>query len=168
MKTNDIKKFFKKNKTLIVILGVVLLVAAVLVILKKLNVIGSSGPKSDAEIESGTGTSITPSIDFYHLVERLWDATVSYHSVPWVVSWWPTGTNEKEVYAVLNVLNTEADYLKLEKEWVNYYNSKSWIIRNLDWQAQGTVPAVLKSELTKSELQECRRILSGKGISPDF
>lgn len=168
MKSKEILKFVEKNKTVFVVLGVVLLVAALIVILKKLNVIGASGPKSDSEIESGTGTSITQSTDFYHLVERLWDATVSYHSLPWIVSWWPTGTNENEVYAVLQLLNTPADYLKLEREWVNYYNSKSWLIRNLDWQAQGTLPAVLKSELTKSELQQCRNILTSKGITPDF
>lgn len=168
MKTSEIMKFVKKNKTVLIIAGMVLLVAAILVILKKLNVIGSDGYKTDSEIESGTGTSISHSLDFYHLVERLWDATVSYHSLPWVVSWWPTGTNEEEVYAVLNTLNTQADYMKLEKEWVNYYNSKSWVIRNLDWQAQGTVPAVLKSELTGKELQNCRNILITKGITPDF
>ena len=66
------------------------------------------------------------------------------------------------------ILKLREKHMKLEKEWVNYYNSKSWIIRNLDWQAQGTVPAVLKSELTKSELQKCRNILTSKGISPDF
>lgn len=168
MKSKEITKFLKKNKTLVIVAGVVLLVAAVLVILKKLNVIGSSGLKSDSEIESGTGTSITHSLDFYHLVERLWDATVSYHSLPWVVSWWPTGTNEAEIYAVLSTLNSQADYMKLEKEWVNYYNSKSWLIRNLDWQAHGTVPAVLKSELTGKELQQCRDILRSRDITPDF
>ena len=169
MKANEITKFIKKNKTLFVVLGVVALVAVVIIILKKLNMVGSgSGPKSDSEIESGTGSNITPSTDFYHLVERLWEATVGYHSVPWIITLWPTGTNEDEVYAVLNSLNTQADYMKLEREWVNYYNTKSWVIRNLDWQAQGTIPAVLKSELTKSELQKCRNILRSKGITPDF
>lgn len=167
MNKKQIVEFAKKNQTALIVAAavVVALVVAWLVWRKYRKSVGFN---NDSDIENATGTTITTSIDFNHLAKRLWEATVSYRSLPWIVSWWPTGTNEEEVYAVLGVLNTQADYLKLEQAWINYYESHSWIIRNLSLQAEGTLPAILKSELTRSELAKARTILTGKGITPDF
>lgn len=168
MKT-DIQKFIKKNKKPLLIALAVLVVVIVVVLYKKLKSSSSGGGFfSDSRIEQETGTSITGSTDFRHLVERLWNATVAHRSVSWVITWWPTGTDEEEVYSVLNCLNSQADYMKLEREWVAYYNEQSWYNRKLNMQAESTVPAVLQSELTKSELARCRSILEAKGITPDF
>lgn len=168
MKTNNITKFIKKNqKPLLIALGVLAVAVVVWLVLRKRNG-GVFGPKTQSEIEQGTGSSVTSTLDFYRLAERLWDATVAYRSLPWVISWWPTGTNEEEVYDVLGSLNSQADYMMLEATFANYYKEKSWVIRNLSLQAESSIPAVLKSELTSSELQKCRNILTAKGITPDF
>ncbi len=167
MKTTDIQKFLKKNqKPLLIALGVLAVVVVVWIVIKKRR--NPQGLKTESEIESSTGTNITSSLDFYHLAERLWNATVSYRSLPIIVSWWPTGTNEKEVYAVLECLNTQADYMMLENAWVNYYKQKSWYVQHMNLQAESTVPAILRSELDANELQRCRDILTAKGITPDF
>lgn len=169
MKTKQIADFVKKNKkSLLIALGVLIIALAVRLVWRKKRGLGGVRPKTVSEIESGTGYTVTPSTDFYRLAQRLWDATVAYHSLPWFVYWWPSGTNEEEVYAVLGVLNNQADYMMLEAAWVNYFKEQSFVVRNFSLQAEGSVPAVLKSELTKSELQKCREILLSKGITPDF
>lgn len=154
------------------IAGMVLVVAAIVVavwaVWRKFRKNGNITLKTDQDIQNATGTAITQSLDFAHLAKRMWDATVSYHTIPWYITLWPTGTNESEVYAVLESINTQADYMKLEKAWVSYFESQSWVIRNLSIQAYSTLPAVLKSELTKKELTKARNILIEKGITPDF
>lgn len=167
MKTTDIKKFLKKNqKPLLIALAVVVVLVVVWLIWKKIR--SQKGLKTNSEIEASTGTPITASLDFYHLVQRLWNATVSYRSLPILVSWWPSGTNEAEVYAVLGTLSTPSDYMVLEKTWIEYFRQKSWFVQNLSLQAEGTIPAILRSELNARELQRCREILLSKGITPDF
>lgn len=169
MKTNEITKFLKKHKNqLLIAAGVVVLIVVVWIVVRRRNRNADITLKTDSDIQNATGTPITQSLDFAHLAKRMWDATVSYHTIPWYVTLWPTGTNESEVYAVLESLNTQADYMKLERAWVNYYESQSWIIRNLSYQAESTLPAILTSELTKSELTKARNILIQKGIQPDF
>ena len=107
----------------------------------------------DTAIEANTGTSITPSIDFRMLVIRLWDACANI------------GTNEAEVYAVMESLNNQADYMKLGNTWIQQHNSLGWLARQA---LPGTLPAMLQSELNKSELAKVRSILTSKGITPDF
>lgn len=167
MKTKPITKFVNDNKTPLIVVAAVAVAVVVFWIVKKMRSAGS-GSLSDYQIEQGTGTPITAATDFRHLVVRLWQATVTYRSASVLVFNWPTGTDEDEVYAVLGCLRTQADYVKLEREWVAYFNEQSWFTRNLNMQAHGTVPAVLKSELTKKELQRCRDILTANGITPDF
>lgn len=107
----------------------------------------------DAAIEAGTGTSITSSLDFAHLWLRLWEATV-----------W-TGTNEQEIYDVLGMLNSQADYMKLCNVWAQHWASAGWLAQ---MDVRSTLPATLKSELSSSELSKARNILLSKGITPDF
>lgn len=114
----------------------------------------------NSAIESATGTTITPTLQFHQLANRIWEATVAY-------AW---GTNEEEVYAVLGCLNTPADYIKLENAWVDNYNATSGWNKTFGtfWQARATLPAVLQSELNGKELAQARSILTAKGITPDF
>lgn len=138
------------------VLLVLVVIAAVFVWKKVRNVTQASSKEklfSDNEIESGTGTVISGSLDFAHLVSRLWAAVVGM------------GTNEAEVYAVLGCLNTQADYMKLCRAWLTHWQESGWFARQA---TEPTLPGQLQAELDKTELAKARNILSGKGIEPDF
>lgn len=157
-KTIDYLSDPKKGITAAVLL--VLAIVAVAFVWRKIKGLwtGSSGSSTvtilgDAAIEAGTGTSISSSIDFANLWLRLWDAT------------YRIGTDEDEVFAVLGMLNSQADYMKLSQVW-----SRKWAL--LGWPLTEyipmTLPGLLKSELNSSELLQARNILTSKGITPDF
>lgn len=156
-KTIDYLSDPKKGITAAVLL--VLVIVAVVLVYKKVKGLwnGASAVTvlGDAAIEAGTGTSITPSLDFALMCNRL--LTACY----WV------GTNEDEVYSVLGMLNTQADYMKLSKAWAQKWSSSGWAVRNVMYQSS-TLPGLLKSELDSSELAHAREILQSKGITPDF
>lgn len=111
------------------------------------------GGVEDANIQSSTNSSITPTLNFPQLANRMWDATDRF------------GTTEEEVFAVLACLQTQADYVKLCRAWRDLYEEKGWWFR---LQAMSTLPGTLTSELDASELSRARAILTDKGITPDF
>ena len=134
----------------------VLFIVAVVFVWRKIKGLWSGSPVKilgDAAIEAGTGTTISPSIDFAHLVVRLLEAT------------YRLGTDEDEVYSVLECLNTQADYMKLCKSWISSYSNWGFFVRS---GVKATLPAQLQSELSSSELAKARNILIDKGITPDF
>ena len=156
-KTIDYLSDPKKGITAAVLL-VLVIVAAVLVWRKlkgKWNGSSALTALNDAAIEAGTGSSITQSLDFALMCNRL--MTASY----WV------GTNEDEIYSVLGMLNTQADYMKLSKAWAQKWSSSGWAVRNVMYQSS-TLAGLLRSELNSSELEHAREILRAKGITPDF
>ncbi|MCR5040049.1 MAG: hypothetical protein K6A94_12040 [Bacteroidales bacterium] len=115
--------------------------------------------------------NLTPGLDFAELAQRLWDATVEHKSLgaaQILILNLPTGTDEDEVYAVLGALRTQDDYLKLKQEWINIYKATSDFATWINPGTVSTLPGALHAELTSSELQRCRNILTNHGITPDF
>lgn len=157
MKTTAVKKFFKKNKTtLLIALGV----AAVLVVWI---IVRNSTRRKDNENnnpETITGTSITPGIDFRELAERMLHAFIDRF-----------GTDEDAVYAILNQLRTQADWVNLKRKYQEVWKDENWLAQGIHMlisMKTGNLAQDLKDELTNSELQQCRDILLSKGITPDF
>jgi len=157
MKTTDVKKFFKKNKTtLLIALGV----AAVLVVWI---IVRNSTRRKDNENnnpETITGTSITPGIDFRELAERMLHAFIDRF-----------GTDEDAVYAILDQLRTQADWVNLKRKYQEVWKDENWLAQGIHMlisMKTGNLAQDLKDELTNSELQQCRDILLSKGITPDF
>ncbi len=147
----------KKGITAAVLL--VLVIVAVVFVWRKVKGISSGSGSgvasslSDTEIEVMTGTSVTKSTDFDSLVTRLWNACLGI------------GTNEKEVYAVMGCLNTQADYVKLNRMWAKKWKSMGFLARTA---LPNTIPELLQSELSAKELSMVRTILQENGITPDF
>lgn len=150
------------------ILLVLVIVAVVFLWSKIKSLWQSSSLKNNLEndqIQTSTGASITLlDSQFAQLAQRLWEATCAPQGA------WAWGTNEDEVYAVLNCLNTQADYVKLGNAWTTLYNSKNWWQREMaTWgQSRGTLEGILQAELSSSELAHARSILTGKNITPGF
>lgn len=155
-------KFLSDNKKTILILSAVVVSIIITIwagkkvyrwVVSKLN-----ETKIINDSEAHTGTTITPTLQFKSLVQRLFDAV------------YPIGTHEAEVYNVLNELRTQADWECLKRTW---YDS----IRNLPTitivglSLGGTKKSLIETlykELSVSELDKCREILASKGITPDF
>lgn len=126
--------------------------------------LGQKTSTKKIENQTGTPSSYLPE-QYAQLASRLWDACCAGGD------FWVFGTDEDEVYAVLDALQTQADYVMLCNAWVDLVASKSWWVRNLTWaglQARSTVPGLLSAELTQSELARARSILTSNGITPDF
>lgn len=158
----------KPSHAITVAVLLVLVVALVWFAVKKLKVAihkWNSAPEPTVD-----QSNLTPGLNFSELASRLWDATVGYHSLgmaSWFIFNMPTGTNETEVYAVLNTLRTTDDYLELKKQWKYLYAEKS-AISSWITQANSTLPGTLVDELNAKELSRCRNILESHGITPDF
>ena len=114
--------------------------------------------KNDSE--NATGTNVTPTIDFTGLCDQLYNAGPRRY-----------GTDEVAIYNVLGVLKTPADYHYLCRCWASYWKGLGWMARHNDTSfgfGNSTLSGMLSNELTQSELQNCRDILTRKGITPDF
>lgn len=161
MKTTDIKKFIKKNKTpLLVALGVVAVLVVVWIIWKKSKGIDTR----DKDLaEQNTGQQVTASINWRDLATRLRAAFGGPNS---------SGTDEAEVYAVLGTLRNQADWEYLKRYWTTYCESLPWWLKTKDYlyntSRYKSLTASLIYELDSGELQQCRDILTAKGIMPDF
>lgn len=158
MKTTDIQKFLKKNqKPLLIALGV--LVVAVVVWL----VVRNAARRKDSENnnpETITGTTITIGIDFRELAERMLHAFIDRF-----------GTDEDAVYAVLDQLRTQADWVNLKRKYKEVWKDENWLAQGIHMlisMKTGNLVQDMKDELNNKELQQCRDILLSKGITPDF
>ncbi len=160
MKTSEITKFLKNQKTLIVAIAVVVVLVVCWYVFGKDLWRKFVNEKSKSDSENYTGTDTTPYMNFANLRDRIMSAV----SGP--------GTDEDEIYAVLSELNTQADWEYLQRYWENSMSKK-----NIGWGglilsgmlgAATTLKATLKSELDRKELQHCRDILSKKNIDPGF
>ena len=114
--------------------------------------------KIENDSEDHTGTSMTQTLQFNNLVVRLVEATRLW------------GTNETEIYNVLNELRTQADWEALKRTWANSYSKMNQVAQMAFYigGCKTTLIGTLYSELSESELQHCREILENHGIIPDF
>ena len=161
-KSQNILKWADSNKKTIIIVSAVILSVVLTIWLGKKIFSWVSGMINETKIknesENHTGTSVTSTLQFKSLVGRIFDAV------------YRLGTNEAEIYNVLNELRTQADWECLKRTWESFYNSLPKITR-VGLLTGGTWPTLigtLQHELTQSELQHCREILETKGIVPDF
>lgn len=157
MKTTDITKFVKKNqKTLLIALGVIVAVVLVWIVVKKLNL-----RNQKEKIQELTGEDLTPGLNFDDLAKRMFTA--------WISIW---GTDEAEVYSILNQMQNQADWEYLKIRYEAYWNSLSIAEQLIHTTAglglTGVLVSDFRRELNKKELQHCREILQSKGITPDF
>lgn len=170
MNTKKILKSLEDPKTaLAAVIVVVVFVFVSVWLFRKVKSLWSGstlqGVWDDARIQSSTGTLITQSTDFGRLAQRMWEATCGGGD------FWAFGTDEAEVYAVLQSLNTQADYMKLCTAWESLVASAPWWKKNLTFagvQSRSTLQSLLHAELNSSELEHAREILRAKGITPDF
>lgn len=161
MKTTDIQKFLKKNKKqLLIALGAVVAIIAIWIVVKKiLNKSSKQNQKEEAETE--TGQQVTPGLNFDELAKRMFNA--------WISTW---GTDENEVYSILGMMNTQADWWYFQERYAAYWNSLPMYERIIHTTAglglSGRLISDFRRELNKNELKHCRDILTAKGITPDF
>lgn len=158
MKT--INKFFQENKKpLLIALGVIVTVVVVWIIVKKLRKNNPASQKT--EIENETGQTVTQGLVFDELAKRMFNA--------WISTW---GTDEAEVYSILGLMNTQADWEYLQARYESYWNSMSFAEQlvhiTVGLGLSGNLVSDFRRELTKKELQRCRDILTEKGINPGF
>jgi hypothetical protein len=161
MRTNDIKKFLKKNqKPLLIALAVVVVLVVAWIIWRRSRGINAYQKQL---AEENTGTPVTVSINWNDLASRLRKAFSGPNS---------SGTDESEVYAVLNTLRTQADWEYLKRYWPIYCESLPLWQRLRDnlfnTGNYKSLPVLLIYELDSRELQQCRDILAANGITPDF
>ena len=162
MKTNEIKKFIKKNrKPLLIALGVLVAVLVVwLVFFRK----SSREEKNQQNAsEDVTGASLTDGLNWDGLCARLYGAFRGLSS--WL-------TDEDEVYAVLGEMRTAADWDYLQRHWTiwlkkNNYQLERWLVNHY-LGVYDSLIRTMKSELNTDELENCRVILERKNITPGF
>lgn len=155
-------KFLEENKKTILIVSAVVVSIAITIwagrkiyrfVVSKIN-----ETKNINDAEEHTGTTVTPTLQFNSLVQRLFDAM------------YPIGTNEAEVYNVLGELRTQADWECLKRTWYSSIISLPKITK-VGLSLGGTKTSLVETlynELNASELEQCRQILTSKGIAPDF
>ena len=156
------RKFIAGNKKTILIVSAVVLSIIITIWLGKKAyrwiVLKITATKNINAAEAHTGTPVTPTLQFKELVQRMFDAV------------YPIGTNEAEVYNVLRELRTQADWECLKRMWYDSITSLPTITQ-VGLSLGGTKSSLIETlykELSASELQQCREILSGNSITPDF
>lgn len=155
-------KWFADNKRTILIV-VIVVVAILLTRWAGKKIFGFIADKINEgkiknESEQHTGSSVTSTLQFGSLVNRLFEAMYKF------------GTNEDEVYNVLGELRTQADWECLKRTWSSFIQSQPKITQ-VGLIVGGTMPTLvgtLFKELNSRELQRCRDILAEKGIDPGF
>ncbi len=157
MKFTDITKFWKKNKKpLLVAIGVIVIVIVAWILYKKLN-----RKAKKTMIEDLTGDTLTPGLNFDDLAQRVFMAWISTF-----------GTDEDEVYSVLEQLNNQADWEYLKIKYEEYWDSlpvyEQLIHTTAGLGLTGVLLTDFRREFNKSELQYCRDILTRKNIEPGF
>lgn len=160
MKVAEITKFLKKNKTpLLITLGVIVLIIVVWIVVKQMRKTNATTQKT--EVESMTGQQVTAGLNFDDLAKRMFTAWVS-----------TIGTDENEVYSILDQMNNQADWEYLKARYEAYWNGMPVYEQIIHTTAglglSGVLVSDFRRELDKSELQRCRDILTGKGINPGF
>ena len=160
---NEITGFFKKYKkpivTTIVVIVVVVLVWGGYKMLSRL----LKNKKNAADAESFTGTDVSAGLPVGDISAQI--AMACRGPFGWK-------TDEDAIYGALGQLKTQADWTYLQSYWsTNVYSnlsnfgaSMAWTFRNISQSLTGT----LMAELSSSELQKCRDILTAKGITPGF
>lgn len=151
--------FVKKNKRqLITALAAVLIIISITVVVRRIRrKITVRALKKTSE--QHTGTPVTDTLNHGELLVRLAYAMKG------------PGTNESEIYAVLGELRTQADWDLMQRRWSEAFMSESSLTRTIMRVVYGlreSLIATLKSEMTRKELDRCRKILSSKGITPNF
>lgn len=146
--TSTIDYLSDPRKAITAAVLLVLVIAAIAFVWRKV-----SGLWKNSSYSVFDDPNVTSSINFGQLALRMYDATNRF------------GTDEEEVFNVLAVLQTQADYTKLCGEWTKLYDEKGFW-HNLT--AKSTLPGTLQSELSSIELSRARNILTEKGIAPDF
>ena len=158
MKTAEIKKFLKKNKTpLLIAAGVIVVIVVIWIIVRNRN---KGNAYYNDNPETITGTSVTPGTDFRDLAKRMLHAFIDKF-----------GTDEDAVYAVLGQLKSQADWVKLKREYEKVWSDESWLEQGIHIvisMKSGNLVADMKDELSSKELARCRSILEENGITPDF
>lgn len=160
MKATEIAKFVKKNKTpLLIALGVVVAVVVVWIFARRMRNTGT-GNSADT-VEKLTGHKVTPGLNFDDLAKRMFIAWIS-----------TIGTDENEVYSILKQMNNQADWEYLKQRYEAYWNSLPLYEQVIHTTAglglSGVLVSDFRRELSRRELQRCRDILVGKGITPNF
>ncbi len=155
-------KWADSNKKTILIVSAVILSVVLTIwlgkkifafVAKKLN---QAKIKEDAETH--TGSNVTVTLLFGSLVTRIIEAVKG------------VGTNEQEIYNVLGELRTQADWDALKRTWSAAFASLGKLQQLTLYVSGGraTLVTTLFAELSSSELQHCRDILTRNGITPDF
>lgn len=115
--------------------------------------------KNDAE--DYTGSDVTQGLHFNDLVNQIAGACGNIGAF---------GTDEEAIYGALEALKTNADWVYLKYTWTRMYDSGSRL--GQIWQGMlditRSLPDTLSWELSSKELQNCRDILTRKGITPNF
>lgn len=159
MNTKEIEKFFKKNKKqILVAAGVILAVVVIWIVVKRLR---RSAAVQKEKIEEMTGQQVTAGLNFDDMARRMFGAWVSTF-----------GTDEAEVYSILELLNNQADWEFLKERYSAYWNSMPMYEQIIHTTAglglSGVLVSDFRRELNRRELQRCRDILTSKNIQPGF
>lgn len=158
---NDFKKFIKDNKKpLLIALAVIVVVVIIWIIVRKLTK-GVTTATQKNKIEDLTGQTVTSGLNFDEMAKRMFAA--------WVTT---IGTDENEVYSILEQLNNQADWEYLQARYQAYWNSMPVYEQLVHTFAglglSGILVSDFRRELNRRELQRCREILEGKNINPAF
>lgn len=159
MNTKELKKFFVKNKKPILIaVGVIVAVVVVWIIVKRLR----RNPTTQKEkVEELTGQQVTAGLNFDDLAKRMF--------IAWVSTF---GTDENEVYSILEEMNNQADWEYLKERYAAYWDSlpvyEQIIHTTAGLGLSGVLVSDFRRELNRNELQHCRNILTAKNINPGF
>lgn len=157
MKTNEIKKFVKNNKTVFIIAICVIVTIIVVVCVKKIkNAVVKKNLKADAS--TLTGQALTPGLHHGELLAAILEACNGL------------GTDEEAIYGALSQLGNQADWEYLKTAWSATFNEiPSWQVAMIRLQGiSQSLTSTLSNELNKKELQRCRDILASKQIEPGF
>lgn len=78
------------------------------------------------------------------------------------------GTGENGIYTALKQLKNQADWEKLKLSYASVYEANDAWYHLLSANLSSDLVASLQSELTTSELAQCRNILTARNINPGF
>lgn len=159
----EITGFLEKHKKPIVTAIVVVVVVALVWGGYKMLSRFLKNKKNAADAEDFTGTEVSSGFPVGDLCAQI--AMACRGPFGWK-------TDEEAIYGALGQLRTQADWVYMQSYWAtnvysnvsNFGASMAWVFRNISQSLTGT----LLSELSSSELQKCRDILTAKGITPGF
>lgn len=165
MKNKNIDKALKvvkdNRKPILIIAGIIVLLLVIrLIVNKSKKIVKDNRARSNAENVSGTNT--TPGLNFAELRLEIFNACNK--GIAGFL------TDEDAIYGALGQLRTQADWEFLKNTWLDRMNELGPFYRfiGITRGVENSLVATLKNELSSSEIQHCREILTSKGINPGF